>query len=1625
MRFQHRLRFKSLTAFMMSLVLLFSLIGSLLVPGQQAVAAAGTGPSSIREWLPAPGQFVNEAGWGGAGDINSKWTNTPGAAGVSLGSFGGGIVFQFNEPIQNNPKNPYGVDFTVFGNAFPGNEEPAGVAVAQDDGTGNPGPWYFIAGSEHYEDSTIWDYRVTYTNPEPDFTSPNGVNVPWTDNHSGSGEVKTNGSHLHAYYPIPANYKDAPADFNNQSYTYSGVKIAVRSNAFGYPDSHGNGSAPYNEPANPYVTSPTKGDPIDISWAVDSAGQPVSLANVSFVKVYNAVQMDGGVVGEIGSEVTSIEKVTPNDTVGETADLSSIVLTGTGADAAVSKTVTVTSGVYSYANIRINADTVKLTANGAATTVFVNNTSGTTGVPVDKEITLSETTPKIVRVIAQNGINTPKIYYLSIQKGTDVVAPQPVPVSVVISGYSATAGKSVVLNGATTVEEGQTAAQAITKVLNQNDIAFVNPSGNYITSIGGLASFDGGPKSGWMYLINGQFAMVGIADLVLHSNDVITLVYSDDYEQDVTLLANKTQLNAAIAEAEALQSGSYTEASWQALQASLTLAKAVAASSGAIQYHADTALEKLTAARQGLVPKSGQLQDAIAGAISYSTSPVGGVSSVWSAIGIARAGEKLPGTYLQKLISNVTDDNANFDRVTELEKTILGITAAGGDATNVAGYNLIDKLANSELMTKQGINGLQFALLALDSKLYQVSSDALWTRDKIIHEIVSRQNADGGFVLSSGASDPDVTAMTLTALAPYHNHPAVVTADTIAKAGSWLSTHQGTDGGYTVVYSGSWGSSESNSSESVSQAIIALTANGMDPTSSAYTKNGITLLDKLFSFRQTDDGFSHMQGSGSDGMATEQALQALVAYKIYKSGSGERLYDLTKLSHAAPVEVPLPSGDTPKIEIPLDEQDYLIPIAETDANKEVTIEIPNNSSSTISVSLPSGIGLPQITALKGNVSMIIPKGTQTTSGDASALELITSQDAADAALKGKVSTLVPAGRKLDSVDQAVTFGGGSSRVQFNQFVTLTFTGMKGKEAAYIENGVPHAIRKYDNDAAGLASGNMEYAYDSGNALIIKTKHFTDFIAYASSTTSSGGGTNPAPKPTVTLSVDKLTLNKGYVIPSLSVELQSGDTAWSILKRTLDTKGINYRFKWYDTYGSAYLQSIDGDGEFDHGSGSGWMYSVNGSYPGNGASSYVLKNGDSVQWRYTTNLGKDLGQPTVTTPGGIGGGGAILSDKKSVFDVPATITQDYKLNITKELKDKEQITVNIPNVKPKVILNVTDVQDSIPSITVVKGEISLSIDKGTALKSGDPNIEVLTTLDTGDSNLQRLVLGGLADDIKQAAKLKHAFAMGNGNQSVIFDKPLTFVIKGAKAQRAGFIEGNAFTPIEVYETEEKAVEATKGQDKVAYAFVKDTDLIIKTNHFTDFVTFTTAAETEQAFDLTKLYSDAALISTWAIDAVSEASQKAFVEGGYGTFNPQATVTRAEFTKMLANVLGLDVKTSKQTSFQDVSQDDWFYPYVNAAYQAGFISGYDNDHFYPNEKLTREQMAVIMVKALSLPAAGQMTELEDMNQVSDWAKSGVQSVVASGLMTGWNNRFQPSEEVTREMAIVVAMRAYQKK
>ena len=615
-----------------------------------------------------------------------------------------------------------------------------------------------------------------------------------------------------------------------------------------------------------------------------------------------------------------------------------------------------------------------------------------------------------------------------------------------------------------------------------------------------------------------------------------------------------------------------------------------------------------------------------------------------------------------------------------------------------------------------------------------------------------------------------------------------------------------------------------------------------------------------------------------------------------------------------------------------------------------------------------------------------------------------------------------------------SFGSTSSESVAQVIAGLSELGIdSATDARFVKNGYSalDALMAFAVPTGGfkhVLTGNVDgMATDQGTYALVayermkagKTRLY-DMSDIWTSDPGGGGVVTPTPTNKVTLSVDKTTIGKGYVIQPSSIDLQAGDTAWSVLKRELDTRGIDYLYKWDPNYSSIYVQSIAGDGEFDHGTGSGWKYNVNGIYPGYGADKYILNNGDIVQWRYTTNLGEDLGEnPSQWQESGSGSG---TGKDDVVVTIPSSLNGDFTYEAAYPPNKNGKIYYNIPtDSKFKFFLNLKNVKTAVPALIVNKDNYSLAIDYGTKLIAGGDVLEMFTTSDPGAAELSKLVQAELGEGTKLQG-ISNAFSMGASDASFVFDKPVTLTIKGAKDQQVGFIENGTFTPITIYKSEEQGAYASTGKEKFAYAYVDGDNLIVKTNHFTTYVTYSTLTASEEAYDLKKLYPDAALISAWALDSMSQAAKQGFVQGANGKLNPKTTITRAEFTKLLVSVLGLAASQTKTNGFKDVTADKWFYAYVNTAYQAGFVSG-SGDKFNPNDTITREQMASILARALNASSSAETASVADLNQVSSWAKSDVQKILSLQIMKGQGDKFAPKDSVTREMAVVVAMRAYE--
>ena len=287
--------------------------------------------------------------------------------------------------------------------------------------------------------------------------------------------------------------------------------------------------------------------------------------------------------------------------------------------------------------------------------------------------------------------------------------------------------------------------------------------------------------------------------------------------------------------------------------------------------------------------------------------PDPGVSSIggeWAVIGLARNGG-LPAdwasSYYTNLVRTLRDTGGVLHRVkySEYSRVVLALSSLGFDPTDVAGYDVLSPLGDFDQVCWQGVNGPIWALIALDSRGYDVPSapegKRQTTRDALIGAILESEIAGGGWALSGSVPDADLTAMALTSLAPYRASRADAAA-AIERGLSVLSSLQGEDGGF--------GDAGSATSESCAQVVVALSALGIDPASDArFAKVGGSVLDALCAFAVPGGGFKHVADGEVNGMATEQGFYALVAYERLLSGKMS-LFDMSDVASAVPPDVP-------------------------------------------------------------------------------------------------------------------------------------------------------------------------------------------------------------------------------------------------------------------------------------------------------------------------------------------------------------------------------------------------------------------------------------------------------------------------------------------------------------------------------------------------------------------------------------------------------------------------------------------------------------------------------------------------------------------------------------------------
>lgn len=117
---------------------------------------------------------------------------------------------------------------------------------------------------------------------------------------------------------------------------------------------------------------------------------------------------------------------------------------------------------------------------------------------------------------------------------------------------------------------------------------------------------------------------------------------------------------------------------------------------------------------------------------------------------------------------------------------------------------------------------------------------------------------------------------------------------------------------------------------------------------------------------------------------------------------------------------------------------------------------------------------------------------------------------------------------------------------------------------------------------------------------------------------------PKPDHAVTLSITG-DEEHGVILAAAQYEIKQGESVLDLLKRITREQKIQMEYQGSKAF--AYVEGIDNLYESDHGAESGWMYKVNGEFPSKAAGSWIVEPGDTIEWLYTLDLGKDLGAKT--------------------------------------------------------------------------------------------------------------------------------------------------------------------------------------------------------------------------------------------------------------------------------------------------------------------------------------------------------------------------------------------------------------
>lgn len=250
--------------------------------------------------------------------------------------------------------------------------------------------------------------------------------------------------------------------------------------------------------------------------------------------------------------------------------------------------------------------------------------------------------------------------------------------------------------------------------------------------------------------------------------------------------------------------------------------------------------------------------------------------------------EEREAIYYENLCTLLTDSDGVLSNTksTEYSRVILALSAMGKDVTNVAGFDLLKNgFGSMEFVTKQGLSGAVFALLALDAGKLEPPAGSDVTREALVGYILENEYPEGGWAIMGTQADVDATAQALQALAPYHHEEKVATA--IDRALLLLSERQTPEGGFYA-----W---DGINSQTAAEVIVALTTLEIDiRTDSRFIKENGWLGSFLMEYYLGNGSFCITKGGKENALATDACLRALISILRFDNGNSP-FYELIQV----------------------------------------------------------------------------------------------------------------------------------------------------------------------------------------------------------------------------------------------------------------------------------------------------------------------------------------------------------------------------------------------------------------------------------------------------------------------------------------------------------------------------------------------------------------------------------------------------------------------------------------------------------------------------------------------------------------------------------------------------------